>query len=107
MDKWLLPGEGNDLFGEVEVLREIVLAFFVNEVVEILPAEHELDESSILEGSHELPDMDVGNVGSLVRLSGEIFVNDDDSLLENVSVNDLFLSLRDLDHVVNNIRINI
>ena len=51
--------------------------------------------------------MDIGDVGSFVRLGSEILVKDDHSLLQKVSVYDLFLSLRDLDHVVNNIRINI
>jgi len=58
-----------------------------------LPAEDEFNEASILEGSEEFSDMDVGDVGSLVRLSGEVFVNDDHSLLEEVSVYDLLFSL--------------
>ena len=73
----------------------------------MLPAEDEFNESSILEWSEEFSGMDIGDVGSFVRLGSEILVNDNHSLLQKVPVYDLFLSLRDLDHVVNNIRINI
>ena len=64
----------------------------------MLPTEDKFDESSVLERSHDLPDVDVRHVGALVRLGSEILVDDDDSLLQQVSVNSLLFSLRDLDH---------
>ena len=64
----------------------------------MLPAEDEFYESSVLEGPHHLPDMEVGDVGCLVGLGGEILVDDDDSLLQEVPVDDLLLAFRDLDH---------
>lgn len=94
----ILPGEGDDLLGEVEILREVLLAFVVNEVVEVLPAEDELNESAVLEGSEEGADMDVGDVGSLVWLGCVVLVDDDHSFLKKVSVDCLFLSFLDLDH---------
>lgn len=98
MGRELLPGEGNDLFGEVEVLGEVLFALVVNEVVEVLPVEDEFDESAVLKGSEEGADIDVGDVGSLVWLGGVVLVDDDHSFLEEVSVDCLFLSFLDLDH---------
>ena len=49
--------------------------------------------------------MDVQNVRALVRLGREVFVDYDDTLLEEVAVDCLLLGLGDLHHVVDNILI--
>jgi hypothetical protein len=98
MKNELLPGKRHDFFGESEVLREELLALVVDEIVEILPVEDELDEAAILEGSQKSANVDVGNVSSLVWLRGEVLVEDDDSLLKQVSVNCLLFGLLNLDH---------
>ena len=89
----LLPGEGDDLFGEVEVVGKEFLSLVVDEVVVVLPAEDEFDVASIFKGSHDLAEVDVGDVGSLVCLGGEILVEDDHSFLQDVSVDYFFLGL--------------
>lgn len=91
MGKCVLPGEGHDLLGESEELGEELLALVVDEVVEVLPVEDELDESAVLEGAEECADVDVGDVGALVRLGGEVLVEDDHALLQQVSVDCLLL----------------
>ena len=42
--------------------------------------------------------MDVGNVGALVGLDGEILMNHDDSLLQEVTIHCLLLGFLDLNH---------
>ena len=49
MYKDLLPGEGDNFFGEVEVVGKEFLAFIVDEVIEVLPAEDKFDVSSVFE----------------------------------------------------------
>ncbi len=106
--RWeLLPGERDDLLSEVEVVGEVLFACLVDEVVVVLPAEDEFDESSVLEGPQQQTRMDVGDVGSLVLLGGEIFMNDDDSFLQQISVDCLFLSFLHLHHLMANILNNI
>ena len=98
MNKWVLPGEGDDFLGESKELREVLLALVVDEVVEILPVEDEFHKASVLERPEEGPDMDVGNVGALVGLHGEILMNHDDSLLQQVAVHGLLLGFLNLHH---------
>ena len=49
MIDWLLPGEGDNFFGESEELREVLLALVIDEIVEVLPVEDEFNKSAILE----------------------------------------------------------
>jgi tryptophan synthase beta subunit len=91
MNEALLPGEGYDFLGESQELGEVFLAFSVDEVVEVLPVEDELNKSTILERSEESADVNIGDIGALVGLGGEVLVEDDHSLLEQVSVDGLFL----------------
>ena len=102
MIKCVLPGKRNNFFSESELFREEFLAFIVKEVVEILPVEDKFDESSVLEGAEESADVNVSNIGSLVGLSSEVLVEDNDSFLEKVSVDGLLFGFLDLDHVAGN-----
>lgn len=94
----LLPGEGHNFLSESEELGEVLLAFVVDEVVEVLPVEDELDEAAVLEGSEEGADVNVGDVGALVGLCGEVLVEHDHALLKQVSVDCLLFRLLNLDH---------
>jgi hypothetical protein len=98
MVKWLLPGERDDFLGESEVFGEELLALVVDEVVEVLPVEDELNQSAVLEGSEEGADVNIGDVGALVRLGGEVLVEHNHALLQQVSVDCLLLRLLNLDH---------
>ena len=94
----LFPGKRNNFFSESELFGEEFLAFVVKEVVEILPVEDKFDESSVLEGAEESADVNVSNVGSLVGLSSEVLVENNDSFLEEVSVDGLLFGFLDLNH---------
>ena len=94
----LLPCEGDDLFGESKLLREELLAFVVDEIVEVLPVEDELDEAAILERSQKSANVNVGDICALVWLGSEVLMEDDDSLLKQVSVNCLLFRLLNLYH---------
>ena len=98
MGHGLLPGERDDFLSESEELGEVLLALVVDEVVEVLPVEDELNEAAVLERSEESADVDVGDVGALVGLSGEVLVEDDHTLLEEVSVDGLLFRLLNLNH---------
>ena len=91
MAKGLLPGERDDFLSESEELGEVLLALIIDEVVEVLPVEDQLNESSILERPEEGADVDVGDVGALVWLDGVILVDDNDALLQQVAVDCLLL----------------
>ena len=91
----VLPGERYDLLSKVEVLREVLFAIVRQKIVEMLPAKDELGESSILKGSHELTDVDVGDLNTLVLdtlvgLIAEVLVHDDNSFLKQVAEDCLF-----------------
>ena len=64
----LLPCEGDDLFGESKLLREELLAFVVDEIVEILPVEDKLDQFAVLERAEKSANVDIWHIGALVRL---------------------------------------
>ena len=91
MVKGLLPGERDDFLSESEELGEVLLALIIDEVVEVLPVEDQLNESSILERPEKGADVDVGDVGALVWLDGVILVDDNDALLQQVAVDCLLL----------------
>ena len=91
MYKDLLPGEGDNFLGEVEVVGKEFLAFIVDEVIEVLPAEDKFDVSSVFKGSHDFTKVDVGNSSSLMWLCCEIFMHNNDSFLKNISVDCFFL----------------
>ena len=73
------------------MLGEILLSLVVEEIVEILPVEDEFDEAAVLEGSQEGADVNIGDIGSLVGLSGEVLVENNHSFLKKISINCLFL----------------
>ena len=98
MKNELLPGEGDNFFGESETLREELLTFVVDEIVEVLPVKDELDEAAILERSQKSANVNVGDICALVWLGSEVLMEDDDSLLKQVSVNCLLFRLLNLDH---------
>ena len=91
MERGVLPGEGDDLLGEVEGLGDPLFAVVGEEVVEVLPAEDHLDQSPVLEGAHDLAEVDVDDVGALVGFVGEVLVQADHALLEEVAVDGLLL----------------
>jgi hypothetical protein len=97
----VLPGQRHDFLSESQELGEVLLALGVDEVVEILPVEDQLDEATVLEGTQEGADMNVGHVGSLVGLGSEVLVEDDDAFLKQVSVDGLLLGFLDLHHCDN------
>ena len=82
----VLPGVGLDVVGDTQELAEVVLALVVEEVVEVLPVENEFDIVSALERSEEHPEVEIGDTGVLVLLQGEVLLDDDDTLIEQVSV---------------------
>lgn len=98
MNKHLLPSERDDFFSESQELREVLLALVVDEVVEVLPVEDQLNESSILERTEQRAYVDVGNVGALVRLDRVVLVQHDHALLQQVAVDGLLLGFLDLHH---------
>ena len=69
-----LPGQWNNFFSKSEVFGDVLLSFSVEEIVEILPVENQINESSVLEGSEEHSDGDVSDSSTLVWLGWIVLV---------------------------------
>ncbi len=96
----LFPGKWDNILSKSEVLRDVLHSFGVEEVVKPLPVEDKFDVASVLEGSKEHSDVNVGNSSTLVRDSWVILVEYDYSFLQQVSIHCLFICLWNLDHAL-------
>ena len=98
--KNVLPGERDNIFGEVEIFSQIFLSFFVDKVVKPLPVEDKINHSSIFQWAQEHPDLDVWNIDGFVGLAAELLLDCNDSFLEEVSVHSFSVLFLNLNHIV-------
>ena len=89
----LLESSGNDLGGKVEVLAEVVNALRGEDIVVVLPREVGSEETPRGQRLASLDDEQVLDVEVLVLGSVEVLLGDEDTLLEEVLVDDAPIGL--------------
>ena len=78
----ILPSERDNFLSEVQKLGNMFLSLLIEEKVVPLPVEDEFAHAPILEGSHEHPDLDIGDIGCLMGLAAELLLDCNHAFLE-------------------------
>ena len=67
-----LVGQWDDIFGDAELFLQEFDTFLLQEVIEVSPVEHELDDTLRFQGLHEHHALDIWDIDFLVSWKGEI-----------------------------------